>query len=179
MDLYDPVPMDSDSVDWTAQDWDDLVPRLTLLAVLRMARAAMDDGQHGVALAIADAEDIVSRAIAETMSGQHPWDQDGDTLYAHLARAVGSGVLAKAGLMTASHDGDDPGGEWRSDRRQLLDHLYDKSDKFGEMASLMLLENVHQTAELATALEVVPVEIGNLRRRMKREVRDYIAAHGS
>ena len=171
--------MNSDSIDWEAQDWEDLIPRLTLLAVLRMARAAMDDGRQGVALAIADAEDIVDRAIAETMSGQHPWDQTSDTLYEHLARAVGSGVLAKAGLMTASADGDDPDGDWRSQRRQLLDHLYDKDDKFGEMASLMLLENVHQTAELATALEVVPVEIGNMRRRMKREVLDYIAAHGS
>lgn len=171
--------MDSDSVDWTSQDWDDLIPRLILLAVLRLSRAAVDDGREGVALAIADAEDIVDRAVAETMSGQHPWDRTSDTLYEHLARAVGSGVIATAGLMTGSGDGDEPSGEWRSDRRQLLDHLYDKDEKHGELASLILLENVHQPAELATALEVVPVEIGNMRRRMKREVRDYIAAHGS
>ena len=171
--------MNSDSVDWTAEDWDDLIPRLILLAVLRMSRAAIDDDRHGVALAIADAEDIVDRAIAETISGQHGWDPSRDTLYEHLARAVGSGVLAKAGMMAASADAGGPGEDWRSERRQLLDHLYDQSDKYGELASLMLLENVHRTAELAEALEVVPVEIGNMRRRMKGEVRAYIEKHGS
>lgn len=170
--------MNGDSVDWTAQDWDDLIPRLILLAVLRMSRAAMDDGRQGVALAIADAEDIVDRAIAETISGQNEWDP-GDSLYEHLARAVSRGVLAKAGLVAGTGDAGEQSEDWRSERRQVLDHLYDKSDKFGELASLMLLENVHETAELATALEVVPVEIGNMRRRMKLEVRDYIAAHGS
>ena len=88
-------------------------------------------------------------------------------------------MLAKTGLMAASADTGGPGDDWRSDRRQLLDHLYDKDDKYGELASLMLLENVHQTAELAEALEVVPVEIGNMRRRMKGEVRAYIEKHGS
>ena len=177
--MYDSASMDSDSVDWTAQDWDDLIPRLILLAVLHMSRAAIDDDRHGVALAIADAEDIVDRAIAETMSGQHPWDTGSDTLYEHLARSVRSGVLAKAGLMVSAVDAGELSDDWRADRRQLLDHLYDKDDKFGELASLMMLENVHQTAELASALEVVPVEIGNMRRRMKGEVRAYIGKRGS
>ena len=164
--------MDQDPVDWTAQDWDDLIPRLTLLAALRLARAA--DSQ-GVAFALADALEIVERAVATTLSGREPWDSGGESLYQHLALQVANIVTARAGRGAAAEEPDDA---WRTERRAVLDHLYDASEKMGELASLMLVEDVHDTAELAAALEVVPVEVGNLRQRMKGELHEYIEAHG-
>lgn len=172
--MYHPAPMNGDSISWSDQDWDDIVPRLMLVAVLRLARLASDGDHQGLPASLADAQDVVDQAVAQTMSGFREWQRDEDTLYEHLARIVVGGISAKAGSTVS----EAPGEGWRDERRQLLDHLYDKDERLGEMASLMLLENCCDTAELATALEVVPVEITNLRRRMKREVRDYIAGRG-
>lgn len=165
------APMNGNSINWTAQDWDEIVPRLMLVAVLRLARLASEGDRQGLPASFADAQDVVVQAVSQTISGLREWDQDDDTLYQHLARIVVGGISAKAGLSPS----EGPGEGWRDERRQLLDHLYDKDERLGEMASLMLLENCCDTTELATALEVVPVEVTNLRRRMKHEVRDYIA----
>ena len=170
--------MSGDSIDWPAQDWDDLVPRLTLLAVLRLAGPALGDDIPPPAPRGDDAQDIVREALSVTLSGRRPWVPDAGTLYEHLAEIVAEGAAAKAGLRAPPIPGAQEEA-WRADRRRLLDDLYDKDEKLGEMASLMLLETCLETAELAEALEVVPVEVSNLKRRMKREVQGFILGRRS
>ena len=192
--MYHPAPMSDDSINWAAQDWEDLMPRLILLAVLRLSRLVLLADYKGQTARESEAQDFVDAAISKTLSGRSAWDPDDRTLFEHLARIVVSDITDQAGPASSPLAGAVTGGgerandgaggspdpqqeSWRSERRSLLDHLYDKSEKLGEMASLMLLENCLETGELANALEVVPQEITNLRRRMKREVRDYIAGH--
>lgn len=187
--------MSGDSIDWAAQDWEDLIPRLLLLAVMRLSRPASHGGRQGATAGSSDAQDVVDEAVAKTLSGRRAWDSDAGTLFEHLAGVVASDISdaarsADSGLTAATPSrgpleqgggsGDSEQAEaWRSERRRLLDHLYDKDEKLGEMASLILLEDCRDIGELASALEVVPLEIANMRRRMKREVRAYIAERGT
>ncbi len=173
--------MSDDSIDWAAQDWEDLIPRLLLLAVVRLSRPVLQSGGQGAPVSASEAQGYVDEAISKTLAGGCDWDPNSHTLFEYLARAVvrdiGEAIGSQTGGLNANgaQDVEEP---WRLARRSLLDHLYDKDERLGEMASLMLLENCLDTTELADALEVVPVELSNMRRRMKREVRDYIAGHG-
>lgn len=173
--------MSDDSIDWAAQDWEDLIPRLLLLAVVRLSRPALQDGGQGAAVPVSEAQGYVDEAVSKTLAGDCDWDPNAHTLFEYLARVVirdiGEAVGSRGGgAANGAQEVEEP---WRLARRSLLDHLYDKDERLGEMASLMLLENCLDTTELADALEVVPVEVSNMRRRMKREVRDYIAGHGA
>lgn len=172
--------MSGDTIDWADQDWNDLVPRLLLLANLRVARSGLYGPDSP------NPQDFVDAAVARTLSGRRAWDPNASALYEHLAAIVGDEISAAArsggsGLtaapLSSADESQDPGqsDDWRDRRRDLLDHLYDENAKLGEMASLMLVENCHDSAELASALETVPPEIAKLRRRMKQEVRAYIA----
>ena len=174
--------MSDDSINWAAQDWEDLIPRLLLLAVVRLSRPALQDGGERAPVRESEAQGYVDEAVSRTLAGDGDWDPNSHTLFEYLARIVvrdiGEAVGSQGGGSNANgaRDIDEP---WRLARRSLLDHLYDKDERLGEMASLMLLEDCLDTTELANALEVVPNEISNMRRRMKREVRDYIAGHGA
>lgn len=173
--------MSDDTINWAAQDWEDLIPRLLLLAVVRLSRPALQSGGQGAPVRASEAQGYVDEAISKTLAGACDWDPNSHTLFEYLARVVVSDIGQAAGSpggglsANGAQEVDEP---WRLERRSLLDHLYDKDEHLGEMASLMLLENCLETTELANALEVVPVELSNMRRRMKREVRDYIAGHG-
>ena len=174
--------MSGDSIDWTVQDWEDLIPRLLLLAVLRLTRPAFPGLRSEPAADAAEAQDYVDHAVAEAVSGRRPWDPDHATLYEHLAALVVESIPATAGPVQHRPDGgaaeSEPDAAWREARRGLLDHVYDRDDKLGEMATLILLENCLATGELSDALEVGPLEVTHMRQRMKHEVRDYLARHG-
>ena len=175
--------MSGESIDWAAQDWEDVIPRLLLLAVQRLARPAVQGDGQGRSVPAMEAQELVEKAIARTQSGMEVWEPGDCTLFEHLAAIVigdisGLGGAAGYPLAAPPPAGDGRSEAWRDDRRSLLDHLYDKDEKLGEMASLILLENCRETAELAGALEVVPLEITHMRRRMSKEVRVYIAEHG-
>lgn len=172
--------MSDDSINLAEQDWNDLIPRLLLLAVVRLSRPALQDGRQGAPVPASEAQGYVDDAVSKTLAGGGDWDPSAQTLFEYIAQIVIRDIGEAAGSSgggARSGAAEEVAEPWRAERRSLLDHLYDKDERLGEMASLMLLENCLDTTELADALEVVPVEISNMRRRMKREVRDYIAGH--
>ncbi len=183
-------------VDWTGVDWDDLVPRLLLLAMSRLSRMTWRGKRGGVAPGAAEAEDFVNDAIAKTMDGVRIWRPDACTLFQHLAGIVVSDISHAANAaenrLTLADDGhsariggwppdradDVPGQEqialWRSEQRQLLDYLHGIDPVMGEMAGLMLVEDVDQTADLCLRLDRSPSEIANLRKRIRRATQSYL-----
>ena len=48
----------------------------------------------------------------------------------------------------------------------------------GEMAELMLVQDICETCDLSRTLGVAPSEVANLRKRIKRAVRAYLAEDG-
>ena len=197
--LYHRPGMGGREIDWTAQDWDDLVPRLLLLAVSRLSRMTWRGRRRGPVPGGAQPEDFVNDAIAKTMAGIREWDPDRCTLFQHLAGAVVSDISHAAesadnrttvSAAAAPDDAPwppdtadgDPGPEaavlWQSEQRRLIDHLDGIDPRLGRMAALMLEEDRRETADLCLALDLAPSEVANLRKRLKRAVRAFIVEHG-
>ncbi len=196
--LYDPAPMRGRHIDWTAQDWEDLVPRLLLLAVSRLSRMTWRGHRRGPTPGAAQAEDFVNDAIAKTMAGIRVWDPDRCTLFQHLAGAIVSDISHAAEsfdnrLTAAPADPDaewppetadaapDPeqAALWQSEQQRLIDHLDGVDPVLARMATCMLVEDRREAADLCLALDVSPSEVANLRKRLKRAVRAFIAEDSS
>ena len=65
---------------------------------------------------------------------------------------------------------------WRGEQRRLLDHLRAIDPVMGEMAALILIEDLDHTSELCKRLDRSPAEIANLRKRLKRATNAYLLA---
>lgn len=188
--------MDAPRIDWQSQDWDDLVPRLLLLAVSRLQRMTWRGDRRGPPPGAAEAGDFVNDAISKTIAGVRIWNPDACSLFQHLAGVIVSDVSHAAGSMEnrstrrdTSDDGeggivatigdDAPDQEsvaaWRSEQRRLLEHLERADPALREMAELMLVQDMQETADLSRALAVPPAEIANRRKRLKRAVRAYLS----
>ena len=176
--------------------WEDLVPRLLLLAMSRLSRMTWQGRLGSVPPGAAEAEDFVNDAIAKTLSGVRVWREANCTLFQHLAGIVVSDIshaaTAAENRLTLADDGRQPGGWppdladerpgqegealWRSEQRRLLTYLAAIDPKLGRMAELMLVEDIDGSAELAGRLGVTVGDIANLRKRMKRATRAFILA---
>jgi len=193
---------EGDLVDWSAVDWDDIVPRLLLLAMSRLSRMTWRGRRNAPPPGASEAEDFVNDAIAKTMAGVRVWSKANCTLFQHLAGIIVSDIshaataaenrltLADDGQTAHDQTGDEegwppdqaderPGQEdqvlWRSEQRRLLGYLDQIDPKLGQMAELMLLEDIDGSAELATRLQCSVSDIANLRKRMKRVVQAFLA----
>ena len=179
-----------------AATWEDVVPRLLLLAMARLSRMTFRGQQGAVPPGAAAAEDFVNDAIAKTLAGVRVWNQNSCTLFQHLAGIVVSDIshaaTAAENRLTRTDDGRQPGGWppdladqqpgqeeqalWRSEQRRLLGYLDAVDPVLGRMARLMLIEDIDGSAELARRLEVTASDVANLRKRMKRATRAFLIA---
>lgn len=188
----------SSADEWAAVDWDDLVPRLLLLAMSRLARMTWRGQCNAINPGAAEAEDFVNEAIAKTMAGVRVWSRDTCTLFQHLAGIVVSDIshaaTAAENRLTLADDGRSeriggwpperadelPGQEevavWRSEQRRLLAHLRAIDPVMGDMAELILVEDIDEGSELARRLDRSVSDIANLRKRMKRAVQAYLVS---
>ncbi len=193
---YHAAVMGGERTDWAAQDWDDLVPRLLLLAVSRLYRMTWR-GRHGEPPpGAAAAEDYVHDAIAKTISGIRIWNPENCTLFQHLAGVVvsdiGHAARSVENRATVAPPANPPGDRWppdtaddapdqeraaawRAEQRRLLDHLAAVDADLAAMAELMLVQDMQETEALSAALGVAPAEIANRRKRLKRQVQAYLA----
>ena len=198
---YDAESMTGPTIDWQAQDWDDLVPRLLLLAVSRLQRMTWRGQRRGPAPGAAEAEDFVNDAISKTIAGVRIWNPQACTLFQHLAGVIVSDIShaaesqenrttlremagSDASVSLIADVGDDaPGQEetavWRSEQRRLLDHLERVDPALRMMAELMLVQDMQETADLSQAMAVPAAEVANRRKRLKRAVRAYLTEYVS
>jgi len=198
---YDAESMTGPTIDWQAQNWDDLVPRLLLLAVSRLQRMTWRGQRRGPPPGAAEAEDFVNDAISKTIAGVRIWNPEACTLFQHLAGVIVSDVSHAAESMenrTTLREaaGNDPGASlvaevgdaapdqeatavWRSEQRRLLDHLARVDPALRTMAELMLVQDMQETADLSRAMAVPPAEVANRRKRLKRAVRAYLTEYVS
>lgn len=188
----------ADRPTWASVDWEDLVPRLLLLAMSRLSRMTWRGRRNDVAPKAAEAEDFVNDAIAKTIAGVRVWQEANCSLFQHLAGIVVSDISHAAGAaenrLTLADDGrtdrrggwppdredDRPGQEqqvlWRSEQRRLLGHLDEVDPRLARMAELILVEDVDASADLAARLDCPINEIANLRKRMKRALHIFMLA---
>ena len=180
----------AEGVDWAAQDWDDLVPRLLLFAAGRLRRLIWRGDRQGVPPGAPTPEDLVHEAIAKTIAGQRLWDRSAATLFQHLAGVVASDLnhLAMRAenqeirLAVAVGDGTDGGpadllggasdpesvSARNSEERALLAFLAARDPLLERMARVMLHDELRGTEELARRLDVPAAAVPNLRKRLRR-----------
>lgn len=187
-----------DPVVWSAVDWDDVVPRLLLLAMSRLSRMTWRGRRDAVLPGAAEAEDFVNDAITKTIAGVRVWSKENCTLFQHLAGVVVSDIshaaeaaenklTLSAGGQQDTEDGwppdladEHPDQEqrslWRSEQRRLLGHLDEVDPRLAQMAELILVDDIDGSAELAERLRCSTREVANLRKRMKRALRIFVVA---
>ena len=190
----------ADGVDWAAQDWDDLVPRLLLFAAGRLRRLIWRGDRRGVPPGAPLPEDLVHEAIAKTIAGQRVWDRTAASLFQHLAGVIASDLnhLAmraenrEVRLTATTDDGagdrgaDPPDGApgpeamsaRHSEERALLAFLAARDPLLEHMARLMLHDDLHGTEELACRLDVPAGEVPNMRKRLRRAAEAFRQALG-
>lgn len=194
---YHAVIMSAEDIDWAKQDWDDLVPRLLLLAVSRLYRMTWRGRRGEAPPGAAEAEDYVNDAISKTISGVRVWNSGNCTLFQHLAGVIVSDVghaATSTENRTTMAPPDDPPGDrwppdpaddspdqeqavaWKSEQRRLLKHLDGIDPELAVMAGLMLVHDMQESEALAEAMGVPAAEIANRRKRLKRAVTAYMAA---
>lgn len=193
---YHAPVMSGRSTDWAAQDWDDLVPRLLLLAISRLYRMTWRGRAGEPPPGATQAEDFVNDAISKTIAGVRLWNPENCTLFQHLAGVVVSDINHAAESVenrTTAAAPNDPVGdrwppdpaddapnqertaEWRSEQRRLLEHLRRIDADLARMAELMLVHDLQETDALGRELGVSAAEIANRRKRLKRAVRAYLS----
>ena len=188
-------------VDWRTQNWEDLIPRLLLLAISRLRRMSWHGERRGAPPGAAEAEDFVNDAVSKTIAGVRIWNPAACSLFQHLAGVVVSDIshaaqsaenritlrdspspAAGASLTATVADGA-PNPEsviaWRSEQRRLLDHLEALDADLRRMAELMLVGDMQETADLSRALAIPAAEVANRRKRLKRAVQAYLVEGGS
>jgi hypothetical protein len=84
-------------IDWTAQDWGELVPRLLFHARSRWARTNLLGGLQ--------AEDLVQNAIAKTFARTRIWNPQTCTLFRHLAGVIDSEISHEEARVTRFGNG--------------------------------------------------------------------------
>jgi hypothetical protein len=183
-----------DPPDWTAQDWDDLMPRLHLFAIRRLARTTWY-GRRASRLSDA-AGDLVQDAITKTIGGVRVWDRASCTLFQHLAWVIVSDIShaprSSKSRLTVSDEGRPNGSShwppdmadeapdqeqvalWCSEQRRLLEYLRGHDSMLGRMAELMVIQDVRETRELSDQLGIQPSAVANLRKRLKRAMWSYL-----
>lgn len=198
---YDAESMSGATIDWQAQDWDDLVPRLLLLAVSRLQRMTWRGQRRGPPPGASEAEDFVNDAISKTIAGVRIWSPEACTLFQHLAGVIVSDIShaaesmenrttlreaggSESGTSLIADIGDEaPDQEtmavWRSEQRRLLDHLGRVDPALRTMAELMLVQDMQETTDLSRAMAVPAAEVANRRKRLKRAVRAYLTEYVS
>jgi hypothetical protein len=176
-------------VDWAAQDWNDLIPRLYLVAIWRLRRL------KGMVLRTGEAEDFVNDAVAKTIGGARIWNRENCTLFQHLAGVIVRDISHAVASLDSGLRVYDPSPskndngwppdladespsqelveEWHSLQKRLLDYLKRIDPRMGRMAELILLEDINETKELCRQLALTPSKVANLRKRLKRTARAY------
>lgn len=188
-------------MDWRAQNWEDLIPRLLLLAISRLRRMSWHGERRGEPPGAAEAGDFVNDAVSKTIAGIRIWNPAACSLFQHLAGVIVSDIshaarsaenritlrdggtpLSGASLTVAVADGapnQESVAAWRSEQRRLLGYLAALDADLGRMAELMLIGDMQETADLSRALGVSAAEVANRRKRLKRAVQTYLAEGGS
>ncbi len=184
-------------MDWRAQNWEDLIPRLLLLAISRLRRMSWHGERRGAPPGAAEAEDFVNDAVSKTIAGVRIWNPTACSLFQHLAGVIVSDIShaaqsaenritlrdsttpAAGTSLTATVADGAPNPEsviaWRSEQRRLLEHLDSLDVDLRRMAELMLVGDMQETADLSRALAIPAAEVANRRKRLKRAVQAYLS----
>lgn len=185
------VPDQDPSIDWSAQDWEDFIPRLLRLAARRLSLLAWQNVEIDDRSGSYQPEDFVNDAVEKTISGVRKWRPSRCTLFEHLAGVVASSIshaaeahgrhftlVVENTFLRPESEISTPSQElislWRSEQRQIIKHLRDTDPFLGKMAELILTRDIQESSELSRELGISRDSVANLRKRLRRACDSYL-----
>jgi hypothetical protein len=174
-------------IDWRQIDWQDLYPRLLLVAAGRLRRLSWR-GTSGAPPGAPTANDLVQQAILKTVDGTRAWNRD-ISLYQHLQGVIYSDTnhLAESEENQTTVPADDNIvniQDYRASPEMLvlrkiqeenfLIFIEIKDPTLRKLAQLILHGTARSTAELTVALNLSIREVERLKKCLRRATNEYV-----
>jgi hypothetical protein len=173
-------------IDWTGIDWQDLYPRLMLVAGTKLKRLSWRGRRFGAIPGAATSKDIVHDAIVKTISGQRVWNREVPLLH-HLVGVISSEVshLAMSAdnrrildpeiIPIADHREDPEVTAIRNLQEQnFLVYLEKKKPELRQLAELILYDPSSRSERLSVKLNMSSVEVESLKKALRRATEEYL-----
>lgn len=179
-----PPPDKQEAIEWTAVNWNELVPRLLLFAKRRISRTP---GAH----LSGSEEDLVAGAIEKTISHRRPWSPERVGLFEHLCGVISSDTynLVRKRYKEPSSDeiveqilqetpSRDPDPEQaliaRSTLSKFIEYLKRKDERSYKW---FLLSSVYSLPreDVERTMNMDPGETMNIRRRVRRAAETFMS----
>jgi hypothetical protein len=173
-------------VDWTQINWEDLYPRLLLVAS-KLRRLTWRGKHWGPIPGTPTEQDFVQEAILKTMDGTRTWSRE-ISLFQHLAGVILSDInhLATSEENKTTALADDTVvqiQDYRSSpetmvlrkrqEEQFLNYLEGKKPKLRQLAHLILYERVRTSAHFMVKLNLSFQEVESLKKALRRATEEY------
>jgi DNA-directed RNA polymerase specialized sigma24 family protein len=180
----------SHHVDWTMIDWEDLHPRLLLVATKKLKRLFW---RGGAIPGGKTADDFVQDAIAKTLEWRRPWNGD-CTLFKHLVGIISGDishwVMSAENRRTVRSDEKviqikDPrhSPETEAIQRAQVQHFFSflegKRPDLRLVAEFMLCDPDGSSHKLALKLGLSLTEVDSLKRALRRAIEQFLGIDGS
>ena len=175
--------------DWAQIDWNDLYPRLLLVAEGKLRRLTWRGAKFGPIPGGQTSHDFVQAAIEKTKGGVRAWNP-GISIFQHLAGVILSDInhLANSMENRITHYDDEKvipiedhratpeaAAIRRSQEEAFLAFLSAKDPKLGILASSILHDPVRLgSLELATKLNLSICQLDSLKKALRRATEEYL-----
>lgn len=177
-------------VDWTQIDWNDLYPRLLLVAAGMLNRRAWRGKYFGPAPGAPTPHDFVHQAIEETMSGERVWNRD-VSLFQHMVGVIRSKIshlsTSQENKVTQREDdkivqiadyriNPEAAAIRKAQEEAFLAFLEAKKPALRQLAYWMLHEPIRDTPELTVRLNMSVRDVDSLKRALRLATEEYVKA---
>lgn len=179
--------MDEHYSEWDRVDWDDVLPRVLLYAAWQIKR-------HQLEL---DAEELAAEAYEKAVTGKRKWCQKKCTLYKFLVGIIRSDISTclkkskteekyfdknfdqyKLYNNCSCHDAKSSTPEdkliYERQKENLLYYINDSEDLLGNIARLMLDDDITSPCDIADILYLDVQTINNAKKRLRRLVLKFL-----
>jgi len=179
-----------DSVDLSNADWNDMVPRLTYFAAVKIRQLTWLGERHGTPCKGMEPGDFVNEAVKKTLAGTRNWNRD-VTLYNHLAGVISSDIsnLANCSENTTarryssltedihdSFESGDPATLFRNKQEfeNVLAFVELHGPNLKDLFLLIVMWGRRSPEELSLQLNKSVEEINNLKKQLRRVLDRYL-----
>jgi hypothetical protein len=181
--------IEADGVDWAQIDWNDLYPRLLLVAEGKLRRLVWRGARFGPIPGGQTSHDFVQAAIEKTKGGIRGWNPE-ISIFQHLAGVILSDInhLANSVENRVTHYDDEKvipiedhratpeaSAIRRSQEEAFLAFLSAKDPKLGILAFSILHDPVRLgSLELATKLNLSICQVDSLKKALRRATEEFL-----
>jgi hypothetical protein len=177
-----------DSTVWTEIDWDDVYPRLLVVARGKLQRLTWRGRIGGAVPGAPTEQDLAQMAVLKTIDGRRRWKRE-VSLFQHLADVISSDInhLATSKENQTTLEVDDtvvqiedyrmtPEAEVirKTQEESFLVFLEARNPSLRQLAELILHESLRSTSEFSVKLNLSISQVESLKTALRRATKEYL-----